>query len=73
MKTTILAGMFALGVGFAAMPAASAAEGGATLINSKAASNYTLTFDARRHCRMREVCKRHWHPHCKLVRICVGG
>jgi hypothetical protein len=71
MKTTILAAMFALGVGFAAIPAASAAEGGAGAF-SKAENGYTLTFDARRHCRLEKICKHHWHPHCKLIRVCRG-
>ncbi len=71
MKTILLATVFAVGVGFAGLTAASAAEGG-TGATSKAENGYTLTFDARRHCRMREVCKRHWHPHCRLVRVCVS-
>jgi hypothetical protein len=70
MKTTILAAMFALGVSFVTMPAASAAE--ATGAYSKAQNGYTLTFDARRHCRMEKVCKHHWHPHCRLIRVCHG-
>lgn len=72
MKTTILAALFAFGVGFAVMPAASATEGGAATVN-KAASNYTVTFDARRHCKFEKVCKHHWHPHCKVIRVCHGG
>ncbi len=69
MKTTLLAALFALGVGFAGLTAASATEGGATHIG-KAANGYTLSFEARRHCGMVRVCKRFWHPHCRLVRVC---
>ncbi len=71
MKTTILATVFALGVGFTGLTAASAAEGGAQAI-SKATNEYTVTFDARRHCKFEKVCKHHWHPHCKMIRICHG-
>jgi hypothetical protein len=69
MKTTILAALFALGVGFAAMPAASAAEGGMTPVQ-KTADGYTVTLAARHHCHMEKVCKDHWHPHCRRMRVC---
>ena len=71
MKTTLFAAMFVLGVGFAGITVASAAEGGATSVN-KAANDYTMTLDARRHCNLVQVCKRFWHPHCRMVRVCHG-
>lgn len=70
MKTIVLAALFAVGVGFAAVSSVSAAPASSAGING-AAANMSVIQDAAYACRRVRVCRRGYYGRtCRWTRVC---